>query len=117
MTEILIVEDDKELGEIMVEILGDLSASVRHVSNGQLAIKLLTETQPALVFLDLHLPEISGVDILNFARTQAHLENTHIIIMTADALKADELRTIADDVLIKPVTLDQVIDLAEKYLS
>lgn len=116
MTDILIVEDDKELGEIMVEILSDFSESVQHVANGQRAVELLADMRPSLIFLDLHLPEISGVDILNFVHSQARLEKTRIVIMTADAFKADELRPLADEIIIKPISLDQVIDLAEKYL-
>lgn len=116
MTQILVIEDDKELGEILVEILTELTSSVQHIANGQLAIQTLSNTQPTIIYLDLHLPVISGIEILDIIRSHEHLNNTRVILMTADAIQADGLRSHVDDVLIKPITLDQVLEITEKYL-
>ena len=71
--------------------------STEVVSNGKDALVRLAEVIPALVILDLHLPQcVSGKDILHEIRKDERLSNTRVILATADAFLSDELKEEAD---------------------
>jgi DNA-binding response OmpR family regulator len=74
----------------------------------------LIETQPAVVVLDLHLPYISGVEILRQIRAEARLAEMRVMITTADSLNAERLRGEADLILLKPISFSQLRDLAAR---
>ncbi len=107
----LIVEDDKRLAEIFSLAL-QKEFEIKVISDGTTALALLAELIPAVVVLDLHLPHISGEKILQKIRSYEHLAKTRVIVATADAQKADQLREIADLVLLKPISPNQLRELA-----
>lgn len=72
----------------------------------------LAVISPALVVLDLHLPSFSGIDILRHIRADERLAETRVILATADAIMADSLREESDLVLLKPISVTQLRDLA-----
>lgn len=63
--------------------------------------------------MDLHLPQVSGKDILTDIRANEHLTQTKVILATADPILAETLRPNADLVLIKPISFSQLRDLAQ----
>jgi CheY-like chemotaxis protein len=62
--------------------------------------------------LDLHLPEVSGSEILAAIRANASLAHTKVVLATADHLTAESLREDADLVLLKPISFKQLRDLS-----
>ena len=62
--------------------------------------------------LDLHLPHVSGPDILRHIRVDARLTETRVIVATAHARIAESIRREADLVLLKPISFSQLRDLA-----
>ena len=65
-----------------------------------------------MVVLDLHLPHVSGKDILRHIRSTPHLTDTRVMVATADPHTADFLRNDANLVLIKPISFTQMRELA-----
>ncbi len=110
----LIVEDDQDLSTIFSQALQAAEFETEIVEDGQLALTRLSETTPAIVVLDLHLPHVSGKDILHQIRTDTRLAQTRIMLATADPVTAEELREEADLVLIKPISFSQLRDLATR---
>ena len=100
---VLIVEDDHQLGSLYQEIftLDDLHSEL--AENGQQALECLDEIVPIAVLLDIHLPDISGLDILTHIRTSERLKDIYVIVVSADALRAREASGSADLTLIKPI--------------
>jgi DNA-binding response OmpR family regulator len=113
---VLIVEDDPQLSRIFSLALASAFA-VEVVQDGRLAMARLAESQPALVVLDLNLPEVDGEQILAYIRGEARLANTRVILTTADARRAEYLETQADVVLLKPLSPMALHDLAQRLLS
>jgi CheY-like chemotaxis protein len=74
----------------------------------------LANLTPALVVLDLHLPHVSGKTLLRQIRADERLRETRVILTTADALMAAHLDEEADVVLLKPVSVTQLRDLATR---
>ena len=110
----LIIEDDDKLSKIFSLTLEATAYTTEIVRNGQAALGRLAEVVPDLVILDLHLPYVSGKEILQHIRADERLNDTRIILATADAFMADELQNAADLVLLKPISVPQLSDLADR---
>lgn len=112
----LIVEDDEDLASIFVEALRGVGFEVEQVADGRLAQQRLKHgPAPYLILLDMHLPHISGADLLaNIIRKDERLANTIVIITTADARMAEAYTEQADFVLIKPISFVQLRDLTSR---
>src|SRR5690606_509061 len=108
----LIIEDDKKLAFIFAQALKLAEFEIEIVRDGNLALARLAVTTPELVVLDLHLPGISGRDILYQIRSSSRLVNTRVIVTTADAALADMLANEADLALLKPIGPGQLRDFA-----
>jgi len=110
----LIIEDDEFLAEIFSLTLQEAEFEIEIIRDGRAALNRLAAITPALVVLDLHLPHISGVDILHQIRADERLAETRVMLATADAIMADNLREDADLVLLKPISTNQLRELAKR---
>lgn len=113
----LIVEDDETLATLYAEALRQVHFKTVIVSDGAVALTQVKALAPALIILDLHLPHVSGDEILHQVRQAAALAKTHVIVTTADAVRAAMVQDEADLVLIKPVSVVQLRDLARRIRS
>ncbi|GAB4438600.1 MAG: hypothetical protein Kow0031_20500 [Anaerolineae bacterium] len=110
----LIVEDDESIGMVAFEALRMASYQPELVRDGDSAWQRLHETRPAIVVLDLHLPYISGRELLRRIRADEQLNDTKVIVATADPITAHMLEQEADLVLIKPYSFVQLKELASR---
>ena len=110
----LVVEDDQGVGGVYVEALRQAGFATELFTNGRAALARLSIAVPAVVLLDLNLPLISGETILQAIRADERLKDTRIIVTTGESHRAKELESIADLVLVKPVSATQLADLAAR---
>lgn len=110
----LIVEDDQKQATIFAQALRMAEFETEVIRDGNEALSRLAAVAPAVVVLDLHLPQVGGKDILQQIRADSRLDNTRVILATADALLADSLQLEADLVLLKPISFGQLRDLAKR---
>jgi two-component system response regulator QseB len=106
---ILLVEDDRMIGDSIRAALRQDGAAVDWVRDGPSAERTLRTEQFDLVLLDLGLPQRDGVDILRALR--ARRDQTPVIVLTArDALqdRVNVLDAGADDYLVKPFELEEL---------
>ncbi len=108
----LIIEDDLSVANIYAEALRMAGYEPEIIHNGRDALNRLREVVPTIILLDLHLPEVSGPDIWQRIRAESRLNDTRIIVATADPLLAEEMRDHVDLVLLKPISFVQLRDLA-----
>ncbi len=113
----LIIEDDDKLSAIYAEALRQAHFKTVIVSDGAAALAQVTALRPALIILDLHLPFVSGDEILHLIRQDKNLAGMHVIVTTADAVQAAAVQDEADLILIKPVSVLQLRDLARRIRS
>jgi CheY-like chemotaxis protein len=113
---VVVVEDNRELGDSVVEVLEMLDLETELIRDGALAVERIVATLPALVLLDIHLPGKSGLEILDDIRSDTRLVNTRVVIVSADALRAETVRDKADFILLKPYTIAQLSDLATRLI-
>jgi len=119
--QILVVEDDPELGELIVEVLSmELDCDVKLIANGASALDWLKSDQceinvPTLITLDIHLPGASGLDILNHVRAQERFKNTRVVMSSSDSVLLEQARKKADLVMLKPVAYTHFLEVARWY--
>jgi CheY-like chemotaxis protein len=112
----LIIEDDEDLANIFTEALRGVGFDVEHVADGQVAReRLKSGTVPFLILLDMHIPYVSGADLLtNIIKKDQRLAKSIVIITTADARMGEAYNEQADFVMIKPISFVQLRDLTSR---
>lgn len=110
----LIVEDETDLAIIFSKALQEAGFETQIVRAGDTALMWLSSTMPQIVVLDLHLPRVSGEEVLEQIRADERLSTTKVIIATADPRMAETLQDKADLVLLKPIGFSQLRDLASR---
>ncbi|SUB56803.1 response regulator transcription factor [Peptoniphilus lacrimalis] len=106
---ILIVEDEKDLCQMIAKSLKESGYEVDIAYNGNEAMELLDVENYDLIVLDLNLPEIDGMEILEEFRT--FNQDTKIIILSARSQIKDKVEGLdkgANDYLSKPFHLDEL---------
>lgn len=108
---LLIVEDDISLGDIVNDILQSRGHQTILVRDGQLAWNWLDSHTPDCVILDMHLPNVSGMDILDKIRATPRLSHIKVLAVTADALLPRLIEHKADATFTKPFSVSQLINI------
>jgi len=114
----LIIEDDEDLANIFAEALRGVGFKVEIIADGKVAQERLRndEVAPFLVLLDMHLPRVSGADLLADMKKDERFNDTTIIITTADARMGETYGDQVDFVLIKPISFVQLRDLTSRLM-
>ena len=108
----LVIEDHEDAAVIFANALRGTGFEIEIVRSGDTALTRLAETTPAVVILDLHLPQVSGAEILRHIRADARLAGAYVIVATAYPDMAATLDSKADQTFFKPVSYVQLHDLA-----
>jgi two-component system alkaline phosphatase synthesis response regulator PhoP len=109
---ILVVDDDKELVRVVRAYLEKAGFSVLAAYDGETALHILRHDHPALVVLDLMLPDRDGWDITRLVRSDLTLAKTPIIMLTARVEDTDKIVGLelgADDYITKPFNPREVV--------
>ena len=109
MTDILIVEDDKELADLLTDFLREEGYVVSSVNSGERAIHLFERYGARLVVLDINLPDMNGFAICSKLRENT---DTPILIVSSRTDREDKLNGYelgADDYIEKPYDIDVLI--------
>ena len=110
----LVIDDDEDQNIIFSAALERAGYTVEPAFNGKTAQKLLAELAPAIVILDLHLPDFNGDVILKQIRSNPKLKDVMVIVVTSDSSLAATLDPRPELVLIKPVGFAQLSQLASR---
>lgn len=110
----IIIEDDYDLTFIYSSALQEAGFETEVIRDGHAALEELNNSTPDLVLLDLHLPMVSGRDIVQAIKSNERLANTRIIVSSGDSLLADQVKNDVDLLLLKPVSYIQLRDLSSR---
>ena len=109
MLDILIVEDNKEIGTLLCDFLRKENYVVSVAENGEKALELYEKYGAKVIVLDIMLPGMDGFAVCSKIRETS---NTHILIASAKVEKNDKLKGLnlgADDYIEKPYDVDILI--------
>ncbi len=115
---ILVVDDESPVRAVVMAILEDTQYDVIGAANGRDAVACLCKdpSRFQLVLLDLMMPYMSGWDVLHVMQAHPTLASIPVVIMTAGAnVRQQALDLGAAGYLPKPLDLDQLLDIAERY--
>ena len=108
-----VVEDDNLIADIFTTALKQVGYAAEKITGGAEAIQRLKMSVPDLVVLDIHMPIVSGLEVLKFIQGDERLSGVTVIVITADALAAQRLSGQVEHVLVKPVGFYQLKLLGE----
>ena len=113
---IVVVEDDMSVAELVTLYLRNAGFIVEHAPTGARARALFTEVRPALVVLDLGLPDADGIDLLKELRAKG---DTPVIALTARAEDAQRIAGLdagMDDYMTKPFNPRELVSRVKAIL-
>jgi DNA-binding response OmpR family regulator len=113
---IVVVEDDKSVAELVTLYLRNAGFIVEHAASGAQARVLFDEVKPALVVLDLGLPDVNGIELLKELRSHA---DTPVIALTARAEDAQRIAGLdagMDDYVTKPFNPRELVSRVKAIL-
>ncbi len=115
---ILIIDDSREIVKHLTEyMLPVFGYQTLHAYDGQMGLQLIREKKPDLVLLDLHLPEMTGTDVLQQMAKESL--STPVVLMTgygSEQSAIDAFRLGAKDYIIKPFTVDEITETIDRAL-
>lgn len=116
---VLVVEDDEIMRSETVKLIGNGNVKIKEVDCGQAALQALLERKYALMVLDLGLPDMQGLELLN-AIAKEKIEMPPVIVYTVRELSMEEevaLRQYADSIILKDVrSQERLIDEVALFL-
>jgi DNA-binding response OmpR family regulator len=113
----IIVEDDPKLGIIYEKALERAGFQTFLDARGNQFLGKLSHPDLSIIVLDLHLPYVSGVEVLKMIREMPAGRDVPVIVLTADFILAKTITSLADKILIKPVSLNRLIGLINELLE
>jgi DNA-binding response OmpR family regulator len=116
---VLVVDDEASLRELIVVALGE-AFLCEEAEDGETALTRLGEARPDLVFLDVMLPGLSGLDVLREMRADPFLRDVAVIVVSAWQGPEDvevALSNGADHFLAKPFRVDELASVARDLVD
>lgn len=109
---ILIVEDEKEIAELIAYSLKKENFEVDIALDGEIALNKLKQNPYELVILDLMLPKIHGFEICRIIKDTPKFQNTGVVIVTVKSEEFDKVKGLelgADDYITKPFSSRELV--------
>lgn len=114
---ILIADDVKEIRDLIGIFLEDLNVDILgEATDGNAALELIDSLQPDIIFLDIQMPEITGLEILDLIKEK----NIFSVIISGDG-DFNTIKTALDKgaqgFISKPINENKIVQIIEKYNS
>lgn len=117
---VLIVEDNELNMKLFRDLLEAHGYNSLGTSNGFEALDLARQHKPALILMDIQLPQVSGLDVTRWIKDDPELRAIPIVAVTAFAMKGDEERIReggCEAYLSKPISVGKFIDTVRRFIG
>ncbi len=112
MNRILVVEDDRDIGELVCRYLEKAGFTAELVTSGSVGLASIAASPPDLLILDLMLPQVDGIEICRAVRSNEKTAAVPIIMLTARAEESERIVGLeigADDYIAKPFSPNELV--------
>lgn len=119
---LLIVDDEAHIRMLIEQTLEDLEdegVELLFADNGEKALSIIQEERPDLVFLDVMMPKMNGMEVCQRVKKEFNLQDVYIILLTAKGQEVDRQKGLdmgADRYMTKPFDPDEMFAIAEEIL-
>jgi len=116
---ILLVDDQAINRDLLVEILEPIGFAIKTASNGKQSIAIWQQWQPDLIFMDIRMPVVDGIQTVAQIKSDPSIE-TKVIALTASALEEERAAILAmgcNDFMRKPFQVNELFSLMTKHLG
>ena len=114
--DILVVDDEVNIVDLVVDLLQDEGYTVHSALNGAEALRLIAEQRPALILMDMYMPQMTGLTLLEHLHDQG-IFDIPVILMTASPRVAQEFSAnVTVDYLAKPFDIEELLSCVSRYL-
>jgi two-component system cell cycle response regulator DivK len=120
MSKILIAEDNPVNRELLRELLEMRGHTVAEASDGEEALRIIEQTQPHLVLLDIGMPLLDGFGVIRKIRENPRFASMPVVAVTAYAMQGDREKILSskfDGYLSKPVDARSLTQELDRLLS
>jgi len=108
---VLIVEDDRQMAQSLAAQIGVMGHTVVIAYGPRVAIRQLTEVIPDVIFMDINMPGVDGLEVLRFLRRDPATMKVPVIIVSAEdqeAAKQAALEAGANYYIVKPPMMEDI---------
>ncbi|MBS1577694.1 MAG: response regulator [Bacteroidetes bacterium] len=120
---ILIVDDESHIRMLIgqtLEELEDEGVDFFEAENGEIALQIIQDEKPDLVFLDVMMPKMNGMEVCRRVKRELKMEEVFIILLTAKGQEMDRQKgqeVGADIYMTKPFDPEAILDKAKRVLQ
>lgn len=120
---LLIVDDEAHIRMLIEQTLEDLEdegVELLFADNGASALELIQDEKPDLVFLDVMMPKMNGMEVCQKVKKELGIQGVYIILLTAKGQEVDRQKGLemgADRYMTKPFDPDEMLEVAEEILG
>ncbi|WP_119065433.1 response regulator transcription factor [Aggregatilinea lenta] len=118
---VVCIEDEPEMIDLVKMILSRQGFNVLGAGSGRDGLKLVAETQPDLVLLDLMMPDMDGWEVYQQMRADERTKNTPVIVVTAKAQSIDKVLGLhiakVNDYITKPFGPSELLSSVIRVLK
>ena len=117
---VLIVEDNELNMKLFHDLLDAHGYTTIQTRNGFEALELAREHRPALILMDIQLPEVSGLEVTKWLKDDEDLRDIPVVAVTAFAMKGDEERIRdggCEAYLSKPISVVGFIETVRRFIG
>jgi two-component system cell cycle response regulator DivK len=117
---VLIVEDNDLNMKLFRDLLQAHGYRTMHTRDGMEVLDLCREHHPDLIIMDIQLPEVSGLEVTKWLKSDAELKTIPVIAVTAFAMKGDEEKIRSggcEDYMSKPIAVTKFVATVKRYLE
>ncbi len=120
---ILIVDDEAHIRMLIqqtLEELEDEGVEFLTAENGEIALDIIQKEKPQLVFLDVMMPKMNGMEVCRRVKKELGIENIYIVLLTAKGQETDRQKGVdmgADLYMTKPFDPEVLLNKAKEVLK
>ena len=120
LSRVLVIEDDADFRAMMCLALESDGFEVTAAKSGFEALKILPGASFHLIVTDVNMPDINGLELINFVKKNPHYKDTPLFVVTSEGREQDRDRGLllgANEYVVKPFSPERISELARRYLK